>query len=103
GKTTVFDMISGFVKPDAGRITLDGVDVTTFTPDVRARTGLGRSFQDARLFPGLTVAETIALSLERHVEIRDPLAAALNLPAVLDSEAAVRRRVDHLIDLMGIT
>jgi len=102
GKTTLFDIVSGFTTPDAGRVLLHGLDITTSTPDVRARLGLGRSFQDARLFPGLTVAETVALALELHVEVRDPLAAALNLPAVADSEAAVRERVDELIELMGI-
>ena len=43
--------------------------------------GLGRSFQDARLFPGLTVSETIALALERFIEVGDPLSAAFRLPA----------------------
>jgi branched-chain amino acid transport system ATP-binding protein len=103
GKTTLFDLISGYVLPDTGRLKLQGIDVTTVQPDVRARLGLGRSFQDARLFPGLTVAETIALALERHIDVRDPLAAALNLPSVLDSEAAVSERVDELVELMGIT
>ncbi|MQA17837.1 MAG: ATP-binding cassette domain-containing protein, partial [Pseudonocardiaceae bacterium] len=55
GKTTVFDLISGFVSPDVGRVVLDGIDISAFGPDVRARLGLGRSFQDARLFPALTV------------------------------------------------
>ena len=102
GKTTLFDLISGYVIPDGGVIDLHGDEITTATPDVRARAGLGRSFQDARLFPGLTVAETIALALERQVEVRDPIAAALNLPAVLDSETAIRIRVDELIELMGL-
>ena len=102
GKTTVFDLVSGFIPPDSGRIVLDGEDVTDASPDARARRGLGRSFQDARLFPALTVADTIALSLERHVEVRDPVAAALNLPAVADSEERVRERVDELLDLMGL-
>ena len=42
--------------------------------------GSGRSFQDGRLFPALTVAETIAVALERSIDVRDPLAAALHLP-----------------------
>jgi branched-chain amino acid transport system ATP-binding protein len=102
GKTTLFDIVSGFTPPDGGRVLLHDLDITTSSPDVRARLGLGRSFQDARLFPGLTVADTVALALEQHVQVRDPLAAALNLPAVADSEAAIRERVDELVDLMGI-
>ncbi|HYD10437.1 MAG TPA: MFS transporter, partial [Acidimicrobiales bacterium] len=66
GKTTLFDLLSGYLSPDSGRIVLDDRDVTELGPDARARAGMGRSFQDARLFPGLTIAETIALALERH-------------------------------------
>jgi ABC-type branched-subunit amino acid transport system ATPase component/predicted MFS family arabinose efflux permease len=102
GKTTLFDLLSGFLPLDAGRIWLHGEDVTDLAPDARARLGLGRSFQDARLFPALTVYETIALALERHIEVRDPVAAALHLPVVADSEQAARRRVDELVELMGL-
>jgi branched-chain amino acid transport system ATP-binding protein len=102
GKTTMFDLISGFLSVDAGRIRLDGVDITSLGPEARARAGLGRSFQDARLFPALTVEETIKLALEGQVEVRDPVAAALNLPAVADSEARVAERADELIELMGL-
>ncbi|MGB4846588.1 MAG: hypothetical protein WBP41_01650, partial [Saprospiraceae bacterium] len=54
------------------------------------------------MFPALTVAETLAVALERWVEVRDPLSAALHLPASFDSEEKVRRRVDELIELMGL-
>jgi ABC-type branched-subunit amino acid transport system ATPase component/sugar phosphate permease len=103
GKTTLFDLVSGFVEADAGRVLLDGLDITTLPPDARARLGLGRSFQDARLFPALSVRDAISLALERHVEVRDPVAAALNLPVVGDSERAVRERVDELVELMGVS
>jgi branched-chain amino acid transport system ATP-binding protein len=102
GKTTLFDLVSGYLAPDEGRIVLDGFDVSATSPDARARLGLGRSFQDARLFPALSVSDTIALALERHVEIRDPVAAALNLPVVADSERRIAERVDELIELMGL-
>jgi ABC-type branched-subunit amino acid transport system ATPase component/sugar phosphate permease len=102
GKTTLFDLISGFLRPDEGRITLDGDDITDLGPEARARLGLGRSFQDARLFPALTVTECVMLALEREVEVKDPVAAALNLPQVADSEAKLRKRADELIDLMGL-
>ncbi|HMK98799.1 MAG TPA: ATP-binding cassette domain-containing protein, partial [Acidimicrobiales bacterium] len=102
GKTTVFDLISGVLPTDGGRIELGGTDITSWTSDRRARAGLGRSFQDARIFPSLTVAENIALGLERHVEVRDYLASLLDLPAMQESEVQVRQRVDELIELMGL-
>jgi ABC-type branched-subunit amino acid transport system ATPase component/MFS family permease len=102
GKTTLMDLISGYRAPDRGRLLLDGADVTSLRPDQRAMRGLGRSFQDARLFPGLTVAETIALAFERQIEVRDPFAAALGLPVVRAEEARIRTRVDELIDMVGL-
>jgi branched-chain amino acid transport system ATP-binding protein len=102
GKTTLFDLLSGFVPVDAGRILLEGVDVTALRADGRARAGLGRSFQDARLFPSMTVQEAIAVSLDRWVRARSPLGAALHLPHVYDAEVGVRTRVDELIELLGL-
>jgi len=102
GKTTLFDLISGFVPVDSGRVVLHGLDITRLTPDARARLGLGRSFQDSKLFPSMTVADAIRVAFERHIQVRDPLAAALNLPAVADSESAVTERVDELIETLGL-
>jgi branched-chain amino acid transport system ATP-binding protein len=107
GKTTLFDVISGFERPDRGSVALLGstgarVDLVPRSPSGRARAGLGRSFQDARLFPALTVSDTIATALEDSVEVRDPVAAALWLPAVTDSEHAVRARVDELLALFRL-
>jgi branched-chain amino acid transport system ATP-binding protein len=102
GKTTVFDAISGFVGLSSGRVFLGGTDVTELTPDGRAMLGLGRSFQDARLFPSMTVRQTIAVARERHMRTRDPLAAALMSPATRVSEREVREEVDRLIELMRL-
>jgi branched-chain amino acid transport system ATP-binding protein len=102
GKTTVFDLISGFVTPTSGRVLLGGVDVTALPPHVRAELGLGRSFQDARLFPSMTVRQTIATALERHVAVRDPIAAALMSPAVRVAERQVDEEVERLIELMRL-
>jgi ABC-type branched-subunit amino acid transport system ATPase component len=102
GKTTLMDCISGFLDIDGGRVRLRGVDVTEWAPHERARGGLGRSFQDALLFPSLTVAETIAVARERHLASRDIFAAALQLPASYESELAVWNKVDELIALMGL-
>lgn len=102
GKTTLFDAISGFVPIAEGRIQIAGVDVTSAAPDARARHGLCRSFQSARLFPSLTVRETIATALERKA-VRNPVAAALGLPVVRRSEKLIRRRADNLIDLLNLS
>jgi len=107
GKTTLFDAISGFIAPEEGIVILgegtDAVDVTHLSPSARSKLGLGRSFQDGRLFPNLTVAETIAVAFERHLEMRDPLAAALRLPWARDTEHDVDANVERLLELLGIT
>jgi ABC-type branched-subunit amino acid transport system ATPase component/ABC-type branched-subunit amino acid transport system permease subunit len=102
GKTTVFDAVCGFVTLSGGRVLLGGEDVTEWSPDRRARAGLGRSFQDARVFPSLTVAENLALSLERHLPVRDHLAAALGLPEVREAEEDIAWSVADLIELMSL-
>ncbi len=107
GKTTMFDVISGFTPQESGTIMLrdtqgDVHDVSRAPAQLRAALGLGRSFQDGRLFPALTVRETIAVALECTVDVKDPIAAALHLPAVVDSEAKVEDRVEELIELMGL-
>src|SRR5207248_197021 len=68
GKTTLMDCISGFLEIDGGRIVVNGQDVSELSPHERARAGLGRSFQEAKLFPSLTVSETVAVALERHLK-----------------------------------
>jgi ABC-type branched-subunit amino acid transport system ATPase component len=102
GKTTLMDCISGFLPADGGRIRVRGHDITEWAPHERARGGLGRSFQDALLYPSLTVAETIAVAHERHLLSKDLLAAAFQLPASYESELEVAHKVDELIALMGL-
>jgi len=102
GKTTLMDCISGFLPIEAGRIIVRGHDVTEWQPHERAKGGVARSFQDALLYPSLTVAETIAVARERHLASHDLVAAALQLPASYESELAVMHKVDQLIELMGL-
>jgi branched-chain amino acid transport system ATP-binding protein len=107
GKTTLFDVVCGFLPADGGAIHLEtdrgSYDLTRKSAQARAQLGLGRSFQDGRLFPALTVQETIAVALETHVKVRDPMAAALHLPNVMVSERRVRARVDELIETVGLS
>jgi ABC-type branched-subunit amino acid transport system ATPase component len=102
GKTTLFDVISGFLRPDLGRVELRGADVTDRAAATRARLGLGRSFQDSRLFSALTVRDALAVSLERFTDVADPFNAMLRLPVQMRTEAAVRRRVDELMEMFGL-
>ena len=101
GKTTMFDAISGFV-PARGQIRLDRQDIGDLSPEARSRARLGRSFQDARLFPSLTVAETLAVAFERHIKSQDVVSTAVRAPWVRKVERSVARRVEDLIDLMGL-
>ncbi|HVS69568.1 MAG TPA: ATP-binding cassette domain-containing protein [Mycobacteriales bacterium] len=102
GKTTVFDLISGFLRPDTGTVWFAGSDVSSSRPDARGRLGLGRSFQDARIFPSLSVAENIATALEWHLEIRDHLAAALGMPDIAELERHIAWTVSDLVELLAL-
>jgi ABC-type branched-subunit amino acid transport system ATPase component len=102
GKTTLFDCVSGFLPIDGGRILLDGADVTERSPHERAALGLGRSFQEARLFPTLTTAETLAVARERHLANRSMWADAFGQPAARHVASDTEEAVDLLVELMGL-
>ena len=102
GKTTMFDALSGFAPIAAGSVEFLGQDVTGWPPHERAMAGLGRSFQDARLFPTMTVVENLGLALERFLPVRDTLAAALGMPAVAEQEHGIALSVDELVELLNL-
>ena len=103
GKTTLMECISGFVRPEAGSsITAFGVELVGLAPELRPYGHVGRSFQDARLFPGLTVEETLLVAVERHIPTR-VLSAILQLPSARRSERAKRVWVDELIETTGLS
>jgi ABC-type branched-subunit amino acid transport system ATPase component len=102
GKTTTFDLISGFLKADSGSIHLLGQDITDVPAHGRPWLGLGRSFQDARLVGSLTVAENLALGLERHLDEHDHVASTLNLPGIVRIEEDVAWSVQDLVELLGL-
>ena len=89
GKTTLFDLVSGFLPVDDGQVLLGGRDVTHASPAARAAAGLGRSFQDALLFPEMTVHEALAVA-ERALD-RAPQRARRRAPAA----DRLRRRGTH--------
>jgi ABC-type branched-subunit amino acid transport system ATPase component/ABC-type branched-subunit amino acid transport system permease subunit len=100
GKTTLMNAIGGFV-PMAGRVELLGGDVSKRPPQARARHGLGRTFQSARLFGDLTVRETLQVALERRHRTGFT-ATALFLPKGFRIERAQRADADEIVSFLGL-
>jgi branched-chain amino acid transport system ATP-binding protein len=90
GKTTLFNLISGEVAPTAGRVFLGDADVTRLPPNRRCALGLARTFQRTNLFPGLSVAENVALPLRRrHGTAAHPFRDARSYGALADEVRAI--------------
>ena len=98
GKTTTFELISGFTRPDKGQVFFDGNDVTSLGPERRGRLGLIRSFQDAALFPTLTVTETVRLAFEPSL----PTSFTRSVLGLPGTEKERQRKASELIDVMGL-
>ncbi len=106
GKTTTFYMVVGLVRPDQGRVVLDGIDITKMPMHQRARKGIGYLPQEPSVFRKLTVAEnltaileTLDLSAMERNERRDRLMSELGVTHLADSKAYTlsggeRRRVE---------
>ena len=101
GKTTLLNVISGTLKADAGQVVLGGMEMTDLPPELRSAYGLARSFQDARLFPGLTVAESLEVARYNHFR-PGLLSAAVAAPWVRQAETDNRRVVDDVIERLGL-
>ncbi|HEX2071824.1 MAG TPA: ABC transporter ATP-binding protein [Thermoleophilaceae bacterium] len=86
GKTTCLNVLSGFIAATAGRVALEGEDVTAWTPARRVRAGLTRTFQGARLFGALTVRENVEVAFCTQ-RLRRP---------------EVERRTDELLLRLGL-
>ena len=102
GKTTLFDIISGYQDADRGQIRYEGVDITNLAAHERARRKLIRRFQDARLFPQLTVYETLLVALDQRLETKSVLLGALGVPRARRAEKRARVRADKLIELLAL-
>jgi len=101
GKSTLLNAISGFVTTTTGRIVFDGVDLAPLPPHARSRLGIGRVFQDARLYPELTPREAIAIALEAK-ERSELVPSALWLPPAREAERHKSERTNELIELFDI-
>lgn len=99
GKTTVFYMITGLIKPDQGRVLIDGHDVTRLPMYRRARLGIGYLPQEASIFRGLTVEENIRAVLEVTEKSRKERERQLD--ALLEEFRIARLRKSPAIALSG--
>ncbi|MBV9869106.1 MAG: ATP-binding cassette domain-containing protein [Frankiaceae bacterium] len=99
GKTTTFELVAGFVRPERGTVSYRGVDITRTSPEARGRMGLIRSFQDAALFPTLTVAECVALSRERMV----PTSFVGSLVGLRSRDRRQSAEADEILQWLGLS
>jgi len=100
GKSTLMNAIGGFT-PTEGIVEILGNDVSGRSASARARVGLGRTFQSARLFPELTVRETVEVALEARGRTH-LLSTVLFLPSASRSERAMASDASDLIDFLGL-
>jgi ABC-type branched-subunit amino acid transport system ATPase component len=98
GKTTTFELLGGFTRPERGQVIFDGEDVSELGPEHRGRRGLIRSFQDAALFPTMTVLDAVRLAFERVAPTRF-FSSVLGLPG---SEREKDRMARELVGAMGL-
>jgi len=91
GKTTYFNLISGQLRPSAGRVTLYGEDITRMAAPQRTRRGMGRAFQLTNLFPQLSVLENVRLAVQSHAGM------GMNLFSVWATHVELIERAEHYL------
>ena len=101
GKTTLFNLITNLIRPDSGEVLYDGQRIDGLSPVRIAQMGLIRTFQSARVFPGMTVLDNLMVG--RHRGLRQGLLAQLLWsPAVRAEEGELRERASGLLELVGL-
>lgn len=102
GKTTFMDCVSGGVRPEPGSsITAFGTELVGLPAEMRAYHDVGRSYQAATLFPGLSVEEVLLVAVERH-QPTNVLGALLGLGSARRVEGSKRELVGELLATMGL-
>jgi neutral amino acid transport system ATP-binding protein len=96
GKTTFFNLVTGMIKADSGRVFVDGRDVTGWSPHRIAHTGLGRTFQLCRVFPRMSVLDNMLVAV-RRTRLRELLGGLGNSDDVARARDWLGRvGLDHL-------
>ena len=102
GKTTVFNLITSIFPVDSGEIRFEGQRIDALSPGRIAHMGLIRTFQTARVFPGMTVLENLLCGRHRNLD-HGLLAQALSLPRSRREERELAARADTLLDLVMLS
>ena len=101
GKTSLLNMISGFYKPDTGRVVLEGKDITQKKPSDIAALGIARTFQNIALFSGMTVLDNLMLG--RHVRMKSGVLASVIYWGMAQKEdIAHREACEEIIDFLKL-
>ncbi|WP_395024620.1 high-affinity branched-chain amino acid ABC transporter ATP-binding protein LivG [Comamonas odontotermitis] len=101
GKTTVFNCISGFYKPTEGSITLNGQSIAGLPSHAVANHGVVRTFQNVRLFKGMTVMENLLVAQHQQVK-RNLLSGLFKTKAYRAAEEGAKANAAHWLDVMGL-
>jgi len=101
GKSTLMECISGFQQVSAGVIRHRGTDLLDKAPGQRADLGIGRTLQNVRLFPYLTIVDNIRVALHRH-QRTGVLSHALGLPAARAEDRQILERARELVSMIGM-
>lgn len=101
GKTTVFNIISGFIRPDSGTILFNNTAITSLAPFRIARLGIGRTFQNIRLFPQMSVLENVLLAL-RYEKGETLVAAVMRSRVMKEEDARNRAKAFEYLDLVKL-
>lgn len=96
GKTTYFNLISGQLKATAGRVLLNGQDLSAAAPSARTRAGLGRAFQLTNLFPNLSVLENVRLAVQATLDGKHR--RGLNLWSLWSDHQALTDKAHAILD-----